>query len=58
MTAMTTVTPFDTHERRLWAGRAEAYSRSFAGLCAYPAAEDRQTLTRLLTRLLTHHQRA
>ena len=37
MTGMTTVTPFDTYERRLWAGRAEAYSRSFARLCAYPA---------------------
>jgi SAM-dependent methyltransferase len=32
-----TVTSFDAYERRMWAGRAEAYSRSFAGLCAHPA---------------------
>ncbi|HEX7745791.1 MAG TPA: class I SAM-dependent methyltransferase [Micromonosporaceae bacterium] len=30
-------TTFDDHERSQWAGRAEAYQRSFAGLCAYPA---------------------
>jgi SAM-dependent methyltransferase len=31
-------TAFDDHERRQWAGRAAAYSRSFAKLCAHPAA--------------------
>ncbi|WP_027342303.1 class I SAM-dependent methyltransferase [Hamadaea tsunoensis] len=30
-------TAFDEHERRQWAGRAEAYRRGFATLCAYPA---------------------
>jgi SAM-dependent methyltransferase len=30
---------FDQHERRLWAGRAEAYARSFAELCAHPAGD-------------------
>jgi SAM-dependent methyltransferase len=25
---------FDAHEREIWAGRAEAYARTFAGLCA------------------------
>lgn len=33
---MTAVTVFDDAERRTWAGRAEAYAASFAGLCAYP----------------------
>ncbi|WP_319463454.1 class I SAM-dependent methyltransferase [Micromonospora sp. RTP1Z1] len=28
---------FDVHERSRWAGRATAYERSFAALCAYPA---------------------
>lgn len=28
---------FDAHERSRWAGRAEAYARSFGRLCAYPA---------------------
>ncbi|MEU3457552.1 class I SAM-dependent methyltransferase [Micromonospora sp. NPDC006766] len=32
-------TDFDTHERSRWAGRAEAYERSFGRLCAYPAEE-------------------
>lgn len=32
------VTDFDNHERSRWAGRAAAYQRSFAKLCAYPAA--------------------
>ncbi|MEU8265084.1 class I SAM-dependent methyltransferase [Micromonospora sp. NPDC048999] len=27
---------FDRHERSRWAGRAEAYERSFGRLCAYP----------------------
>jgi SAM-dependent methyltransferase len=31
------VTSFDDHERSRWAGRAAAYQRSFAALCAYPA---------------------
>jgi SAM-dependent methyltransferase len=31
-------TAFDDHERRRWAGRAAAYERSFAPLCAHPAA--------------------
>jgi SAM-dependent methyltransferase len=30
-------TAFDEHERSRWAGRAEAYERSFGRLCAYPA---------------------
>ncbi|MEU2615578.1 class I SAM-dependent methyltransferase [Micromonospora sp. NPDC007271] len=30
-------TDFDAHERSRWAGRAEAYERSFGRLCAYPA---------------------
>ena len=30
------MTAFDDHERRRWTGRAEAYRRSFARLCAYP----------------------
>ncbi|WNM39559.1 methyltransferase domain-containing protein [Micromonospora halotolerans] len=30
-------TDFDAHERSRWAGRAEAYARSFGRLCAYPA---------------------
>ncbi|KAA6215230.1 class I SAM-dependent methyltransferase [Streptomyces albofaciens JCM 4342] len=29
-------TPFDEAERRAWAGRAAAYERSFAPLCAHP----------------------
>ncbi|WP_250002195.1 class I SAM-dependent methyltransferase [Actinoplanes sp. M2I2] len=29
---------FDGHERARWAGRAAAYDRSFARLCAHPAA--------------------
>nr|WP_221379823.1 class I SAM-dependent methyltransferase [Actinoplanes polyasparticus] len=29
---------FDRHERARWAGRAAAYDRSFARLCAHPAA--------------------
>ena len=29
---------FDSHERARWSGRAEAYDRSFARLCAHPAA--------------------
>nr|WP_030666842.1 methyltransferase domain-containing protein [Streptomyces rimosus] len=33
---MTTSTPFDEAERRAWAGRAAAYERSFAALCARP----------------------
>ncbi|MBM0256639.1 hypothetical protein JNW89_06895, partial [Micromonospora sp. 4G55] len=28
---------FDDHERERWAGRAAAYQRTFARLCAYPA---------------------
>lgn len=31
------MTDFDRHERARWAGRAAAYERSFARLCAYPA---------------------
>ncbi|WP_262286133.1 class I SAM-dependent methyltransferase [Micromonospora sp. MA102] len=30
-------TDFDAHERSRWAGRADAYARSFGRLCAYPA---------------------
>jgi SAM-dependent methyltransferase len=30
-------TAFDDHERAQWAGRAAAYERSFAALCAHPA---------------------
>ncbi|MFD7613086.1 class I SAM-dependent methyltransferase [Streptomyces sp. NPDC059828] len=29
-------TAFDESERRAWAGQADAYAASFAGLCAYP----------------------
>ena len=29
---------FDRHERARWSGRADAYDRSFARLCAHPAA--------------------
>jgi SAM-dependent methyltransferase len=32
-----TTTSFDDHERSRWTGRAAAYQRSFAALCAYPA---------------------
>ncbi|MEW2427413.1 methyltransferase domain-containing protein [Micromonospora sp. NPDC047644] len=32
-----TTTAFDEYERSRWAGRAEAYDRSLAALCAYPA---------------------
>ncbi|MDG4781625.1 methyltransferase domain-containing protein [Micromonospora sp. WMMD961] len=32
-----TTTVFDDHERSRWAGRATAYDRSFAALCAHPA---------------------
>jgi trans-aconitate methyltransferase len=32
------MTDFDVHERQRWAGRAVAYARSFAPLCAHPAA--------------------
>jgi SAM-dependent methyltransferase len=31
------MTSFDDHERSRWTGRAAAYQRSFAALCAYPA---------------------
>ncbi|MFG2100620.1 class I SAM-dependent methyltransferase [Micromonospora echinaurantiaca] len=31
-------TAFDDHERSRWAGRAAAYERSFAALCAHPAS--------------------
>ncbi|WP_238015050.1 class I SAM-dependent methyltransferase [Dactylosporangium sp. AC04546] len=31
------MTSFDDHERLRWAGRAAAYQRSFAALCAYPS---------------------
>ncbi|MEV4813844.1 class I SAM-dependent methyltransferase [Micromonospora avicenniae] len=31
------MTRFDDREREQWAGRAEAYARSFGRLCAYPA---------------------
>ncbi|MGB2571490.1 methyltransferase domain-containing protein [Micromonospora citrea] len=31
-----TTTGFDAHERERWAGRAAAYTRSFARWCAYP----------------------
>ncbi|GAA2374527.1 class I SAM-dependent methyltransferase [Dactylosporangium salmoneum] len=31
------MTLFDEHERSRWTGRAAAYQRSFAALCAYPA---------------------
>ncbi|MEU4679364.1 methyltransferase domain-containing protein [Micromonospora sp. NPDC023737] len=31
------MTRFDDHEHGRWAGRAEAYARSFGRLCAYPA---------------------
>ncbi|WP_411082506.1 class I SAM-dependent methyltransferase [Streptomyces sp. cmx-18-6] len=29
-------TPFDAAERRIWAGRADAYARTYARLCAHP----------------------
>lgn len=29
-------TPFDRAERRIWSGRAEAYARTYARLCAHP----------------------
>lgn len=29
----------DLHERRAWAGKADAYARSFAKLCAHPVGE-------------------
>ncbi|MEU7847770.1 class I SAM-dependent methyltransferase [Micromonospora parva] len=32
-----TTTTFDDHVRSRWAGRAQAYERSLAALCAYPA---------------------
>ncbi|MGN9919540.1 class I SAM-dependent methyltransferase [Micromonospora palomenae] len=32
-----TMPDFDVHERERWAGRAAAYERTFARLCAYPA---------------------
>ncbi len=31
------MTNFDDHERQRWAGRASAYERGFAPLCAFPA---------------------
>ncbi|MEU2405444.1 hypothetical protein ABZ609_14170 [Streptomyces rubiginosohelvolus] len=31
-------TPFDLVERRIWSGRAEAYARTYARLCAHPSA--------------------
>ncbi|WP_030581355.1 class I SAM-dependent methyltransferase [Streptomyces anulatus] len=31
-------TPFDRAERRIWSGKAEAYARTYARLCAHPAA--------------------
>ncbi|MEV1289954.1 class I SAM-dependent methyltransferase [Micromonospora sp. NPDC049679] len=37
MNAADQATTFDAHERRLWTGRALAYERTFAKLCAYPA---------------------
>lgn len=37
MTETGTGTEFDAWERRAWDGRAEAYARSFAHLCAYTA---------------------
>ncbi|MFC5909649.1 class I SAM-dependent methyltransferase [Streptacidiphilus monticola] len=33
------MTIFDEAERRVWAGRAEAYGRSYAKLCAYPVPQ-------------------
>ncbi|MFJ9898788.1 class I SAM-dependent methyltransferase [Streptomyces sp. NPDC091280] len=35
----TTLDAFDTAERAMWAGRADAYAASFARLCAYPVPE-------------------
>ncbi|MFE9606862.1 class I SAM-dependent methyltransferase [Streptomyces hokutonensis] len=32
------MTAFDECERKIWAGRADAYARSFARLCAYPVS--------------------
>jgi SAM-dependent methyltransferase len=32
-------TAFDRYERDLWAGRGDAYQRSFAQLCAFPAGQ-------------------
>lgn len=37
-TGTTMTTPFDDAERRIWSGRAEAYARTYARLCAHPAA--------------------
>ncbi|MFY0514626.1 class I SAM-dependent methyltransferase [Streptomyces anulatus] len=31
-------TPFDHAERRIWSGKAETYARTYARLCAHPAA--------------------
>lgn len=31
-------TPFDRAEHRIWSGKAEAYARTYARLCAHPAA--------------------
>lgn len=31
-------TPFDHAERRIWSGKADAYARTYARLCAHPAA--------------------
>ncbi|MGW4895823.1 class I SAM-dependent methyltransferase [Kitasatospora sp. NPDC004240] len=33
------MTAFDAYERRMWAGRAEAFARTAARLCAHPAAQ-------------------
>ena len=33
---------FDVYERQRWTGRADAYGRSFAHLCAYPAGATAQ----------------
>ena len=35
----TTTDAFDTAERAMWAGRADAYAASFARLCAYPVPD-------------------
>ncbi|PCG85570.1 SAM-dependent methyltransferase [Streptomyces sp. WZ.A104] len=34
--ASRTTTPFDRAERRIWSGKAEAYDRTYARLCAHP----------------------
>ncbi|MFE2293471.1 class I SAM-dependent methyltransferase [Streptomyces sp. NPDC059452] len=34
--ATNTPTPFDDAERRIWSGRAPAYARTYAQLCAHP----------------------